>query len=386
MIPAGREQAAAARSSMNGLMLAFAFTLPYHVMRTAAAAGIRIHVLGAGSARGLKTSRCCRAYHETHYAGDPDALLAEIDALVRRYAIDIVFPADDVATRLLSALRDELPVRSMALPDLATFDLLNDKWNFTRFCLANGIRAPQGWLFDSVGDLRAALECDKAALPITVKPTNRSGGVGVIHIRNPNERALIDRIDYRPILVQRHIVGETIGISVLCDHGQVVAHAVQRRDALRFELFSNADLLDNVARLAALTGYHGPANFDAVTADADGLSYVVECNPRFWYTVYLSMIAGINFVERALAAPTGPAYPATIERAEFRLSLRRILSRPWRANAREWRYLGYCLSDPIPFALQRTRSYDDDDVAAPVDATAAGDRAPPPVASRLALG
>jgi len=44
-----------------------------------------------------------------------------------------------------------------------------------------------------------------------------------------------------------------------------------------------------------LTGYSGPANFDAVLADGDGLSYIVECNPRFWYTIYLSMIAGLNF-------------------------------------------------------------------------------------------
>jgi len=369
MIPAGREQAAAARSSMNGLMLAFAFTLPYHVMRTAAAAGIRIHVLGAGSARGLKTSRCCRAYHETHYAGDPDALLAEIDALVRRYAIDIVFPADDVATRLLSALRDELPVRSMALPDLATFDLLNDKWNFTRFCLANGIRAPQGWLFDSVGDLRAALECDKAALPITVKPTNRSGGVGVFHILERGDLGLIDRLDYVPILVQRHIRGETIGFSMLCDRGKIVAHVVQARDVVPFRIFAEPDLLANVARLVAQTCYTGPANLDAVLCDDDGLSYVVECNPRLWYSINLSMIAGINFIDLALRGGASGTV-TTLDRGEIRLSPWQVLRRPWQASRLDWRFLFYNLGDPIAYLLQRGKYYDDSEVAVPA--------APPP--------
>jgi len=382
MMTAGGAAAAARRSPTTALMIAFAFTLPYHVMRTAAAAGLRVHVLGSGAARGLRMSRGCRGFHETRFRDDPEALLDEIGELVRRHAIEVIFPSDDVSTRLLAALAGRLPVRTSPLPDLATFDLLNDKWRFTRFCRDNGIRAPQGWLFDNIGELRSALDGGEVALPITVKPVNRSGGIGVIHVRDPDELGALDEVDYRPILVQRHIVGETIGISVLCDRGKIVAHAVQRRDALRFELFANADLVDNVARLAALTGYHGPANFDAVVAD--GLSYIVECNPRLWYTIYLSMIAGINFVELAMTPAAFPQ-PVSVDAAEFRLSLRRILCRPWRASRRDWQYLCYCLSDPIPFALQRTRSYDDSDVAVPVEVMAASDPTPPTVAARLAV-
>jgi biotin carboxylase len=348
---------------MNGLMIAFAFTLPYHVMRTADAAGVRVHVLGAGASRGLKMSRCCRAYHETLAGDDAEALLAEIDELVRRLKIDIVFPSDDVSTRLLAVLRDRLPVRATPLPDVSTFDLLNDKWRFTRFCLENGIRAPQARLFGTAAALRQALDDGTIELPITVKPINRSGGFGVFHLRAPGDLGLVDQIDYGPILAQRHISGETIGISLLCEHGSVVAHATQRRDEARFALFANADLLANVSRLAALTNYNGPANFDAVLSDEDGLSYIVECNPRFWYTTYLSMIAGINFVGLAL---TSPPEPATLADREIRLSLRRTLTRPWRASRLDWRFLLYNFGDPIAFGLQRAKSYDDSEVAVPV--------------------
>lgn len=386
MMEAGGGAAAGATpSAMKGLMLAFGFTLPYHVMRTAAAAGVRVHVLGAGDARGLKTSRCCRSYHETRCADDPEGLLAEIETLVRREAIDVIFPADDVATRLLSALRDQLPVRCVAVPHIATFDVLNDKWSFTRYCLDNGVRAPQGWLFDSVGDLRSALESGELALPITVKPTNRSGGSGVFHIREPSELSRIGAIDYRPILAQRHIAGEPVSITVLCEHGRVVAHVAQQRDSRRFRVFTDADLLTTVTGLVALTGYHGTANFDAVIADADGLGYLVECNPRFWYSIYLVMIAGLNFIQLALT-PGRVEPPATLNSSEFRLSLRRILARPWRANRLDWRFLGYCLADPIPFALQRGRSYDDREVGAAGDTMPSRDRGPSSVAPRLALG
>jgi biotin carboxylase len=359
---AGGASAAAAHSPKNALLVAFSFTLPYHVMRTAAAAGLRVHVLGGGAARGLKRSRYCRAYHETRSAGDAEALLSEIGAQARRYAIDVILPSDDVSTRLLAMLGDRLPVRATPLPRVATFELLYDKWRFTRFCRDNGVRAPDGWLFDSVGALRNALEGGEIALPITVKPVNRSGGVGVLHIREPGELRLIEAIDYRPILAQRHVFGEEASITVFCDHGRVTAHVAQQRDSRRFRVFADGDLLATVSRLVALTGYHGIANFDAVIAEADGLGYLVECNPRFWYSVYLVMIAGLNFVELALA-PAAFAQPATIASGEFRLSLRRLLTRPWRANRRDWKFLAYCFGDPIPFALQRAGSYDDSEIA-----------------------
>jgi biotin carboxylase len=348
----------------NGLMIAFAFTLPYRVMRSAAAAGVRVHVLGNGASRGLRLSRYCRSYRESKFAGDAETLLAEIRELAKQKPIDIVFPSDDVSTRLLAALGDRLPVRCAPLPSLATFDLLNDKWNFTQFCLEHGVRAPQGWLFDSAAELRHAVDSGEIALPLTVKPTNRSGGFGVIHIREPGEIAQIDAVDYRPILVQRYIRGETIGISVLCDRGRVVAHATQRRDAERFQLFANPDLLDNITRLAALTGYHGPANFDAVLADEDGLSYLVECNPRFWYTIYLSMIAGLNFVDLALNRSSAtPTETATLEHGDIRLSWWNTLTKPWRASRLDWRFLAYDLSDPLAYLVQRAKSYDDSEVA-----------------------
>ena len=358
-------------TAVNGLMIAFAFTLPYHVLRTATAAGLRVHVLGSGASLGLRRSRHCRAYHQSHCGGDPETLLAEIRELVRRHAIDVVFPADDVSTRLLAALGRRLPVRCTPLPELATFDLLNDKWNFTQFCRGNGIRAPEGWLFDSAASLRQALARGEITLPITVKPTNRSGGLGVFHIRETGEIAQIEAIDYTPIVAQRHIAGESVSITLLCDNGRVAAHVAQQRDERCFRIFASADLLDNASRLAALLGCHGPVNFDAVLSQDDGLSYLVECNPRFWYSVYLVMIAGLNFVDLALATPREVR---TLDRGEMKLSWRKIIARPWRARRLDWKFLFYNLSDPVAYLLLRRNSYDDSDVAVPADQMAAYNR------------
>jgi hypothetical protein len=309
-------------------------------------------------------SRHCAGYHRSRYAGDAETLLAEICGLVRRHAIDILLPSDDVSTRLLAAFGDRLPAPRFPVPAVPIFDLLNDKWNFTQFCLGHGVRAPRAWLFDGAAALRDALDRGAVTLPLTVKPTNRSGGYGVFHIRTLDEIALIDRVDYTPVLAQRHIVGESVSITLFCESGQVRADVAQQRDDNRFRVFADPDLLANASRLAVLTGYSGPVNFDAVLSGEDGLSYLVKCNPRFWYSVYLVMLAGLNFVELALAGP-GPEV-ATLNKGEIRFSLRKTLVRPWRASRLDWKFLAYNLSDPVAYLAQRANSYDDSHVAVPV--------------------
>jgi hypothetical protein len=357
---------------VNGLMIAFAFTLPYHVMRTAAAAGVKVHVLGNAFSDALRTSRHCASYRLLDGPGTPENsahILAEIDEQVRRHKIDVIFPSDDVSTRLLIGLRDRLPARTSLLPDLETFDLLNNKWNFTRYCRANEIRVPQGWCFDTSAGLQAALRSGEVTLPITVKPTNRSGSVGVFHIRDDSELALLDRIDYRPIVVQRHIFGESVCLSTICRDGRIVAHAGQRRDERRFQLFSHPDLLANVERLAAVTGLNGPANFDAVIDAATDLAYIVECNPRFWYTIYLSMLFGLNFMGPVLAGPDAPMADDadTMVTDTLELSVKQTIRHYRHAKPSDRALARYHLLDPIPYLLSRTGWVDDSDVAVDVN-------------------
>ncbi|HVC52199.1 MAG TPA: ATP-grasp domain-containing protein [Stellaceae bacterium] len=354
---------------MNGLMIASAFVLPYHVMRTAAAAGVRVHVLGNGPSRALRTSRFCASYRALGAdATDNEAgMLDAIRQVVRRRRIKVIFAADDVSTRLLAGLGDRLPTRVMSLPDVKTFDLLNDKWNFTRFCRDIGARVPQGWCFETVDGLRTALRAGEIELPITLKPTARSGGVGVVHIRDDSEIALLDRIDYRPILVQRHIFGEEISLSAICRHGVILAHTVHRRTARRFQLFSEPDLLETARRVIAAARYNGPVNFDAVREDGTGASYIVECNPRFWFSIFLQMITGINFFAATLAGDAETPVPATMISDMVDLSLRQALTQFRSASALERRLARYHLSDPIPYLLNWARLVDDSEVAVHAD-------------------
>lgn len=355
--------------TIKGLLVGFSFALPYHVMRRAVDAGLSVHVLGNGPASGLRYSRFCDGYHPAAFdytSCDYIVAAAEIRSLVAREGFDVVFPSDDVSTRLLAAVKDVIGVRTSAIPSLSGFDLLNDKWNFYQLCVDHNVWVPSSRLYEDVDELYYELNAGLFALPATVKPTNRSGAVGVHHIRNKRDMAILQGIDFAPILAQRCIKGRDVGINVLCDQGKLVAYNIQERGGRSFRLLEDPDLLANVVRAVAAAGLHGPANIDAILEDDTGLGYLLECNPRFWYTIYMSMVLGQNFVEMSLnledrVGDLGQKPLSTSVR--LNKALFSGLLAPWRHKRADWRMLGYHLADLIPYVCEKKSVYDDRHVA-----------------------
>jgi hypothetical protein len=355
--------------TIKGLLVGFSFALPYHVMRCAVDAGLSVHVLGNGPAGGLRHSRFCDGYHPAafdHTSSDYVVAAEEIRSLVAREGFDVVFPSDDVSTRLLAAVKNVIGVRTSAIPSLSGFDLLNDKWNFYQLCVDHYVRVPSSRLYEDVDELYYELSAGLFPLPVTIKPTNRSGAVGVHHILSQRDMAILQGIDFGPVLAQRFIKGRDVGINVLCDRGKVVAYNIQERAGRSFRLFEDPDLLANVVRAVAAAGLHGPANIDAILEDDTGLGYLLECNPRFWYTIYMSMVLGQNFVEMSLNLEDR-AHDAAQKPVGTSVRLNRALFSglfaPWRHKRADWRMLGYHLADLIPYVCEKKSIYDDRHVA-----------------------
>ena len=114
---------------------------------------------------------------------------------------------------------------------------------------------------------------------------------------------------------------------------------------------------------AAVTRLNGPANFDAVIDAETDLAYIVECNPRFWYTIYLSMLFGLNFMRHALAEAAPEAEPETMVSDTLELSVTQTLRHYFRAKPVDRALARYHLLDPIPHLLFRHGWVDDSDVA-----------------------
>ena len=182
-------------------------------------------------------------------------------------------------------------------------------------------------------------------------------GEGVLVLRTAADFDRLARCAYRPLLVQTFVEGRDRDISLLARDGEIIAYAVQHRDAAAFDFTDNLQLLTQVRRLIADEKFTGVAHFDARETE-DGSFYLIECNPRFWYSIFALAAAGLNMVDLSLQ-------PAHAKNASIRTDsvttgvplLLSLFRNRWPASAR-W-MARYYAGDPIGWVCDRGRFFDD---------------------------
>lgn len=340
------------------LMVCNLFTMPYRVMRCAHEAGARVWVLGNEGASGIKYSRYCQEFSqaESQFDGQPRSeTAAEINRHVEEFHIDLVMPGDASSTRTLIALKDSVRARCFPMPDLCWFDRLNNKWEFACICQSLGIRCPPTRLLPDRDAVISEIVAGRQPLPAIAKPINLEGGHGVIKLDRGDAIRQAQAIDYAPVLLQDFIEGEDIGASVYCESGQVLSFIAHRLARKIYSTFHSQEIENAVTNLMAYAGSDGVYNFD-MRRTADGGVYFLECNPRIFYKINLSMVAGINFTLRGITP--GGAIPASVpdgRRVRMPLAFAADLFKPWTLSLRDLAMMKYLYSDPIPMVREWLR-------------------------------
>jgi Predicted ATP-grasp enzyme len=363
--PVAERQARAAiieARPLRGLLVCGLFTLPYRALRCFTAAGVTVHVLGNTGSDGLRRSRFCARYTETSHTFDgtcDDAMIAVVNELIVQDDIDFVFAGDQPSTRSLIAMAPYLRTHCFPMPDLATFDVLNDKARFTALCQTLGILCPPTRVFGDRAELLASIAQGETPTPAVIKPLSLDGNRGVSAVATEAE-AIAATIDYQPVLVQRFIDGDDIGATVFADRGRVIGYICHRLRRATYTALDLPVVLDALTRIVAATSASGILNFD-MRLDTAGQVHFLECNPRVFYKMPLSMLLGVNFPALGLAVmaniPTGEP-PVAAKPGDAVRSIKAILAAlptPWRLGRRDVAMLGYVLSDPVPYIRENLR-------------------------------
>lgn len=344
-------------ATMRVLMVSTTFRLPYQVMRCAQAAGSSVYVLGTRGAEGLEHSRYCDGFIPSARpitGAFDEALAAEINRCSRMLEIQVILPADISSTRSLIALSHLLDRPCFPMPDLSTFDLLNDKWQFNQLCRTLGIPCPESHLFPDVLGLEA--EISRFCTRRIAKPLSMDGGVGCITFEPKDTSKTLSTIFYKPILVQEFVPGDDISAGVFCVSGEISAFIAYRYRHQTHMTFFDESIFADIGRLARHLKLEGVFNFD-MRVTKDGRIFFLECNPRFFIKLAMAMIAGVNFVGLGLGDCATVKAPHQCEKTTIRFpkAILASLHSPWSLTRKDWEALKFALRDPIPYLFEEFR-------------------------------
>lgn len=271
-------------------------------------------VIGNVETRGLRWSSLCGRHIFANFAGPEDAKIAQvINAISEKMPDVVVVPADCAGMRLIGRIRAQLRPQVAPIPELATLDLMDDKWQFHEFCRRNGLDVPTTYFVGSKDNFDIDAAVAKLGLPFVLKPANESGSLGVQIVRSKEhyleavERN--DQYQFKTLIAQRYIDGEDIDLSLLSNHGRIAAFAIQQARGAMIEFIPNPCLENMAATLCEKSAYHGVMHLDARIEAATGRVFLIESNPRFWASLTAATWCGLNFVlesVRATARPDGP--------------------------------------------------------------------------------
>ncbi|WP_081619710.1 ATP-grasp domain-containing protein [Thioalkalivibrio sp. ALE12] len=277
-----------------------------------------------------------------------------------RYAIQGVVPGDIASTSLLHVVRQQLHgVVVFPTSDAQTLDLLDDKWRFQRFLEDEGLPVPKGVLLENLDKWPEELRSMRFPLIVKTLFGESGHGVATVHDLGDLERYLRSGSKYSrmPLLLQEYASGVDADISILAVEGEIKCHVVQsRRDGCALEFVSNECALGVVDRIVQRLKFSGVANFDLRIEDETGGVTVIECNPRFWYTLQASLWRGLNFAQAGLRCAQGEdVNNPNLVGGRYYLHgclIKEILWKPQKWGTIEgynMRGLFQALSDPMPF-------------------------------------
>jgi hypothetical protein len=291
-----------------------------------AASNARCVVVCQPGVRYLRYSHLCWKYVEMDLSGADDAVFVDhINQLAKGVPDLVVIPVDSTGTRLINRARGRLATAISPAPDAAMLDLLDNKWNFYRFCGACGLLAPATRFIADKHALDFAETVSALGLPLVIKPVDQdaSRGVHIVASEEEYRRTVLDddTYQYAPLIIQRYVEGADVGVNLLSIDGKVSAIAIQRRiDPTHYgseiEFFQNDELEAVAHKIARGAAYHGVMNIDARMEQDTGKIYLFEANPRVWGSMSASVWCRRNFLAKSLEPHSGEVDVLTSGRAD----------------------------------------------------------------------
>jgi predicted ATP-grasp superfamily ATP-dependent carboligase len=234
-----------------------------------------------------------------------DFLLKEI----KENHYDCIFPMEEETLLLMAKYHSEISQYTYLLsPDLKQIEFVRDKKNLIQFAETHGIPTPK--TFYSPPTHTLPLKGGGERWRFVIKPRISSGSFGIVYVKRQEDlissyQSVHGQYPF-PIIQEWIPDGEgTFGFSALFDEGSNIKAAfvhkklrmypVQGGPSTLREGVEHPQIMELGVSLLKSLNWVGVGMVEFKVDPRDGIPKLMELNPRFWGSLQLAIVSGVDF-------------------------------------------------------------------------------------------
>jgi predicted ATP-grasp superfamily ATP-dependent carboligase len=251
----------------------------------------------------------------------PDQFIEFILKEIKKKHYDCLFPMEEETLLLLAKHQSEVSKYTYLLsPDADKIEFVRDKGKLIPFAEDHGIPVPKTWYSPGTSTLRSsetsstgqALPHDfsSISLPVVIKPRISSGSFGIAYVKRKEDlMPFYQKVHGRyPFpLIQEWVPdgGGAFGFSALFDeasnvkaafvHKKLRMYPVQGGPSTLREGVEHPQVTELGLSLLKSLNWTGVGMVEFKVDPRDGIPKLMEVNPRFWGSLELAIVSGVDF-------------------------------------------------------------------------------------------
>lgn len=247
---------------------------------------------------------------------DVEAFKAWLRGWLRDNPVDLIIPTTECTLGPLDAMRDEPEIgKRAAIPSRDALARALDKEKLRALAASLGISCPASAYvrsLDELDDGRIDLWLSEGAAVVKTTTSKAWNGarayefpMAIVKDRDELRAVVAERVKHVPVQVQQWVPGRGVGVEVLAKNGEIVMSLAHERlhevpltgggSSYRRTISMPGELYHDAQRLMRALGVHGVAMVEFRVDPATSRHWLMEINMRFWGSLHLALIAGVDF-------------------------------------------------------------------------------------------
>jgi predicted ATP-grasp superfamily ATP-dependent carboligase len=239
----------------------------------------------------------------------PDVFIEFLINELKQNSYDILFPMEEETLLIIAKNKDRFSrLTYFLIPDYEKIEFARNKKNIIQKARELDISCPKTWFIEDIDEIEKIV--GEIEYPVVIKPQVSFGSYGIK--RAINEEELISKYKevhkiYPLPLIQESIPqeGEALGVSALFNkdselravfvHKRLREYPITGGPSTLRESVKNPKVQEMGLKLLKALNWVGVAMVEFKVDPRDGEPKLMEVNPRFWGSLQLAILSGVNF-------------------------------------------------------------------------------------------